>query len=430
MKKTFVSFMSLIFFCSMVGCTKNESGVMDENHILESSWKESELQTELESETESESIVAAEPTEMAAQENMIFPETAEIINLGIPTESSYPDIMSTSRNPWDMIIETGKLYLGAGDYSRNTGPTSIWCYDIKSEEWLRSGMVNDEAILRFVKIGNELMAPGTDPKEGWMLGNYYVLKEDGWETVRKIPKAVHMYDIVEFDGGLFFGIGTSDDDVSPVQVSWDGGETYEDVQFLKDGEKLFFQGNYARCRVYDIFVIDDRMYCTCEAYDSSASFERFSSVFQYEDGAFHYIGNKGFTYKKDRQSRIYDKEYMDGACFFTTGYLYKTSDFLNVTKLELPDSVKAEDLLIEPDPKTGKDILYILSSKRVKANEYINTVWKYIDAETFEEVCSFEAGLSAMSFEKYEEDFFVGLGAYVDDWSGNKLTGTILRIDL
>lgn len=94
---------------------------------------------------------------------------------------------------------------------------------------------------------------------------------------------------------------------------------------------------------------------------------------------------------------------MDGVCFFTTGELYKTSDFLDVTLITLPDSAKPEDLLISRDSESGEDVLYILGSKRVKENEYINTIWKYEDDETFEEVCSFEYGLSAMSFEKWED---------------------------
>lgn len=391
MKKYICVILSLIILGSMAGCAKNESEFMGTER------------------------------------------SAAITNLGIPTEASYPQNNSKylmARNPWDMMVEADKLYLGAGDYNVNTGPTDIWCYDIKNGNWMKSGTVRDEAVLRFVRIGDELMAPGTDPMANWKLGNYYVLKEDGWETIRNVPKAVHMYDIAEFEGGLFYGIGTDGDDISPVQVSWDGGETYEDVQFLKNGKTLFYQGNYYRCRVYDIFVIDDRMYCTCEAYGSASNQKSFSSVFQYEEGAFHFLTNESFFCKRDRQGRIYDKEYMDGVCFFTTGELYKTSDFLDVTLITLPDSAKPEDLLISRDFESGEDVLYILGSKRVKENEYINTIWKYIDDETFEEVCSFEYGLSAMSFEKWKEEFFVGLGLYVEDGEGSELTGTILKIDL
>lgn len=336
----------------------------------------------------------------------------ELVDLGIPAAETYWKYFTNARNPWEMVIEDQKLYIGGGDYSINTGPTTIWCYDIEQKEWFESGVVPDEAVIRFVQLGDQLIAPGTDPEAGWELGNYYVLEAGDWKTVRTVPGGVHMYDIVAFEGGIFYAIGTSGDAVSPVQVSYDGDNTFEGISFIKDGKQLFGDGTYSRCRVYDFFTIGEDLYCFCEALVSDNVIAMpVNGIFRYEDGAFQYVkyfdSNSRST--KNRQGRIYEKVYFDNACFFTNGTLYKTDDFEELEILKLPDNENVADLLVEYNSASGEEELYLLGTKGIKGI-HTNTIWKYVDDENYEEIYSFEYELGAMSFTKYGDDFFIGIG--------------------
>ena len=35
---------------------------------------------------------------------------------------------------WDLQVFNGKLYIGTGDYTANSGQTSIWAYDLTNKE--------------------------------------------------------------------------------------------------------------------------------------------------------------------------------------------------------------------------------------------------------------------------------------------------------
>ena len=41
----------------------------------------------------------------------------------------YSENYMFARNPWDMQTYNGKVYIGAGDYGENSGPTKIICYN-------------------------------------------------------------------------------------------------------------------------------------------------------------------------------------------------------------------------------------------------------------------------------------------------------------
>jgi len=341
----------------------------------------------------------------------------ELIDLGIPSKESYMKYLTNARNPWEMIVEDGVLYIGGGDYSLNSGPADIWSYKIEQKEWINSGSVYDEAVIRFVRVGDEVIAPGTDPKGSWLFGNYYVLQEDGkWKTIQKVPKAVHMYDIVEVNGGRFYAIGTSADDMSPVQVTYDGDETFTGVPFIKDGGPLFGERVFGYNRVYDFFVIGEELYCLCQAYDKVDSSVAVTGFFKYEDEAFYYVSDfdPREKWSNNRQGRLYDKVVLDDACYFVNGTLYKTKDFASLEILELPDGGSAEDVLLDYNESTGKNDLYILGIKEEGEN-YKNTIWKYVENETFEEVYSFEYEMGAMSFVKDGKDFFVSIGKMIND---------------
>ena len=64
------------------------------------------------------------------------------------------------------------------------------------------------------------------------------------------------------------------------------------------------------------------------------------------------------------------------------------------------------DLLTEENQETGATDLYVLSS--TKDNK--TTIWKYVSDTEFKEIYSFDYSVMAMSFAKYENRFYVGMG--------------------
>ena len=175
-------------------------------------------------------------------------------DLGIPTERSYSDEQRLSRSVWDMEVWDGILYIGAGNYSANTGPTPIWAYDTVTQTWSVSATVEDEAVSRFCSVGDTLVAPGIDDTgDSWKFGNYHTLVDGEWKSFRKLPGAVHNYDVTRYDEQFFFAIGTADGKASPVLVSADGQTDFQTVPFFK-GEKSLQNGKRRQNGSFEITI--------------------------------------------------------------------------------------------------------------------------------------------------------------------------------
>ena len=160
--------------------------------------------------------------------------TDKIEELGIPLINKYPGTSQNnviSRKVWDMQLYNNRIYIGSGDYNENTGPVNVYYYDIASAKFVNEGTLPDEQINRFVIVNDKLMIPGTDPKESWELGNYFVWENNAWTKKRNLPGGVHNFDLIEFKGNIFAGIDSEND--STIVKSTDDGETFSHV-FLYD----------------------------------------------------------------------------------------------------------------------------------------------------------------------------------------------------
>ena len=160
-------------------------------------------------------------------------ESVDYTELGIPLLEQYPD-GSSARCPWDMIIWKNQLYIGGGNFDSNAGPVDIWRYSISEKCWEISGTVPDEEVNRFCIIDNTLVLPGIDPREDYKFGNYYRWDDSTWSTIRNIPRAYHCFDMVEYDGMIFVGLGVDAGDY-PIAYSTNGGKTFASVEMRKDG---------------------------------------------------------------------------------------------------------------------------------------------------------------------------------------------------
>ena len=125
----------------------------------------------------------------------------KLTELGVPTSERFIG-GGVVRCTWDVKAYDGKIYIGMGDYDKNTAPTDIWAYNVKKKKWEKTASVNDETISRFIEIDGKLYAPGIDPRDGWELGNYYILENGTWTTKRELPKVIHTFDMIKYDNKL------------------------------------------------------------------------------------------------------------------------------------------------------------------------------------------------------------------------------------
>lgn len=349
------------------------------------------------------------------------PDEISYTDLGIPLANRYT-ADNSGRNIWDMTVFDGKLYIGSGDYDKNAGPVEAWCYDIISREWSNSGTLPDEQINRFIIIDSELIVPGTDPQADWTYGNYYVLRNGKWKINRTIPGGIHNFDMVYYHDKLFAGLDVVPGKY-PVVCSNDNGNTFTEVEFWKEDEKLNTSDNLM-IRTYELIILNDTLYAVY-AYDKSDSSNIIYDLYRYENERFIY--DNRWSYKIIRLRYWYmdigDKAVFKDKLFFTTGYLFMTENMKNLTYVNLPDTDTVWDIF-----KTD-NALFVLGSKKLTDGSFLISVYKNSTGEedAFTKLFSFNYELPARCFTYSDRVFYFGMGALNSD---NEKMGTVLSIQI
>ena len=344
-------------------------------------------------------------------------ESIAYTELGIPSSERYSKGVR-ARSPWDMVIFDNKLYIGGGDYNTNAGPVDMWCYDLDNNTWSISGTLSEEEIDRFCFIDNKLAVPGIDSQEDWNLGNYYVLDGDQWLKKRNIKGGLHVFDIVEFDGMLFAGLGVSSGSY-PIVCSKNGGETFETIPFEKHGENINTSDSQ-NVRVYDLFVLKNNLYATFMYGDSQITYD----LYKYENGVFVYDNQ---WYGKIHQIKftnniITGKTQFGDNMFFTTGYLYATEDMSNFTRITFPDSQIVYDIFKD------ENYLYALCANKRDDGKYKVSVYRNDgqNLTNFHEIFNFIYEVPPLSIACQDGNFFIGMG---DTNNNHEKNGTIIFIE-
>ena len=342
-----------------------------------------------------------------------------ITNVGNPSDRAYTVKQIISKVPWDMIIEDNKLYIGGGDYSRNTGPVDVHCMDLSTNEWTVSGTLNDEAIGKFVRIGDCIYAPGFDAKGAKSTGNYYRLENGQWIENNNIPGAAHNFDIIEYDNKLLFAIGTWTGTNSPVQASDDGGHSFYGIPFFKDHVNIIEENNFDYMRVYDFFLTDNGLYCMFMSVTEKKA--QLYEYYRYEDNAFYFVSSHSdlnLNIKVLKQEPISSEVTYDGQCYIAAYYLSRTNDFKTAERITLPRNEVAVDLMIQDDQ------MYVLCAE-IKEESCNVRVYAYIYNSFFYPVLSFESKNLPISFAKKENNFYIGLG---NQGLNNEAVGSIIAV--
>ncbi len=315
---------------------------------------------------------------------------------------------------WDMHLFKGKLYVGTGDYTANSGQTEILAYDLSKKTWEGVWTAPSHAITRFVEINSKLVALGTDPINDWTFGEYYTLDQTEFFTNRKLPGGIHNFDMTVYDGKIFAGLGVQHPD-SPIVVSENGGSSFTRITLLKNENPLDFS-NYDTARVYEFIQFNGKLYAVLVVGDNERT------------ELYEYIGGKYFVYHDDWTEKITfaqagenmlcGKVLYNGALYFSSGVLYKTTDLTTITSESTLSQGAVTDLLV------ANNSLFVLRVQKLVGGGYLNTIWKS-DGDTFTDVYSFEYGVPAICMEYYDGYFYLGMG---DKLNNNPLNGKVLSV--
>jgi len=347
----------------------------------------------------------------------LLPEKyVEYRELGIPMAEAYPT-NSKARCVWDMAIYEDQLFIGGGDYDTNAGPVDIQCFDLSEEAWEKSGTVPDEEVSRFCFINGCLTVPGTDPTGSWELGNYYRWNDGAWETLRVLPGGIHNFDLVEFDGLLFAGLGVMEGEM-PIACSKDGGKTFSSVEMQKNGFPLETTGK--QNRVYDLFGLNGTLYAAFYGFDTAVTYD-----------LYRFDGEK-FVFDNTWYGKIHQIQYSNniiggkaeyrGKMFFTTGYLYITEDMDEVWRIDFPHSETVYDLY------AANGSLYVLCGEAIGNGQYKISVWenKSGEKDDFRKLFAFPYDAPPLSMVRHGGKFYIGIG---DSSSENEKNGMVLCVE-
>ncbi len=164
------------------------------------------------------------------------------------------------------------MYLGYGDYDKNTGPIVITAYDPTTRTFANAWTSRTESIEVFRPLMGRLYVPAIDPIRTrdpvfsvcdpagqWSDGRIYM---PGGETI------THAYDMATLTGTDLWLVGSSDRDTRAVALrSLDGGATW------KKSLELSNQPGDDRNRFYFAEAMNNKLYLQCSYETNSMVFD-------------------------------------------------------------------------------------------------------------------------------------------------------------
>lgn len=318
-------------------------------------------------------------------------------DLGVPYLDIYSDEQINSRLAEDITVFDGKLYVGGGDYDQNTGPVYVMSYDLNKGKWEQSQEpLNDEQIKRFCVINGKLATLGTDPKDDWDMGNYYVLCDGAWETLRVLPSGIHCFDAIEWQNEIIFGLGVNSGDFPAVRFD---GENYTAIDFYKNGEPLD-TSHHSTVRIYNFFAYKGELFAflTLDKTDENANTIYFMDLYVYDGESF--VFSHGSLPAYDMPSVVASG---DAAYFIINDALLKTENLMEFSVITLGEDVKVSDM-IECDGK-----IYVLGWREIR-NGYFEIIAFENDGNRFVKKFGLFAHAPAGSFCKDGDSFYISLG--------------------
>jgi hypothetical protein len=131
----------------------------------------------------------------------------------------------------------GRLHLGYGDYSDNTGPIRMSAWDPELSTFVDLGDLPTEEVLWFQASEHALYTTAVDADGHQADGGVYRLDcgTEAWTVGPAIEGAVHVYDVALQGDYVYVGTGSLSGEPALVLRSPDRGQSWEEVLRLQTG---------------------------------------------------------------------------------------------------------------------------------------------------------------------------------------------------
>ncbi len=125
-----------------------------------------------------------------------------------------------------LSFNQGKVYVGYGDYTANTGPIDLYSYDGVTGAANFELKIPTESVEHFPEINGKLYAPYIDPKAPWTSKVGYATNAGGSWQLNEPVTMIHNYDMASTNGTNLFMAGS-------IQ---EGGKFYAAIWYSADGK--------------------------------------------------------------------------------------------------------------------------------------------------------------------------------------------------
>lgn len=353
---------------------------------------------------------------------MLAPAT-KYIDLGAPAAEYYPKSYM-ARCAWDMAIHGDRLYVGCGDYNKNTGESPILsCAMNDLGNWVTEAVIPEEQVGRFVNINGVLTIPGFDSVGSARNSSYYELLDGEWLPQNTLPYGLHDFDIVWFQGRMYAAIGAERGGY-PIAYTEDG-VTYQTLPLYKKGQ-LVDTSRSEVVRSSNLYVLNDELYADFWYEDETQSRSTFEMYhYNADQDRFEYVADLKTSTHGGKYSSAYlplwEKQAVNDKMFLTTGYLFYTSDFVEYTQVLMPNDAMVYDM----EAFGGR--LYLLTAYETngqyQVTVYSTTASNPADLRT---EATYTYALMPTSFAVNANNFFIGMGNWYG--TGSDGNGTILQV--
>jgi Listeria-Bacteroides repeat domain (List_Bact_rpt). len=350
--------------------------------------------------------------------------TAKVQLLGNPFKKA-----AYARNVWDMQIFNGSIYLGHGNSSNsgpasNAGPIDVIKYDFTANQFTTEYTVNEEQIDTYKIINGKLTIPGHDSRESWDFGNVYTLDNNTWTKSRTMQNAIHILDIASYNNTLYAATGTNA--LYEISYSTDNGSTWKAL--VPPSEPFSTIG----CRAYSLFNFKGKLYASATFVNVQSDINSLLCVDGNNTSVIYVDGKSMFPDTAFKKAKIVNPTMIGDKLVYIGGEIDNDIQHIPFAMYVSSEVGKAQKVVFNDSTAVPYDMLvrgssvYVLTSTKVSANSYKNSVYKSDDLNTWNEVLYFNSDTFARSFEESNGDFYFGLGC--DTTYMPESTGNILKI--
>jgi len=355
------------------------------------------------------------------------------------------------RNVWSMFPFHGLLYLGYGNASNLEpepygGAVEVIAFNPVSGKFTNQYNMPEQQVDHYRVFDGQLVSPGFNP-DGFVNGNgdFYIQESNTWNRVATIPGATHTFDIYDFQGVWFAGLGKYG---SNIVSSTNQGATWNNVMSAdlagedSTGNRVlsFFELNNTLYSVTMVLLPDFNLGPTILSYDTNQELFNVDGLLS-DFGLANFCPNTliplGLNYCIARATNVNDNLlYLLGVITNDMQWdpvaLYWAANVDAGIKVNLPPETKPWDIL-----QTGNHA-WVLTSTPVEGS---SNYWvQVVGTDVFEddgngnddftnnwrELLRFQCSTFARSFALLNGDFYFGLGCETNLLS--PATGGILRV--